>query len=165
MNDGQVLKGMKMKSKIENMAHEKREKNKQSEDEWLQTLSKEERRKILLDRLHKKTRHGMTQEDKFKELSEEIQRNPLAENGVEQLTQDDIRKRNQARRRKIKKIKQRIVKQYPNGIPDDAYFNTLEKINHFTDPNNKLYAETLISMYNKNKRSTGDVEDGDDLEF
>jgi len=156
-----------MKSKIENMAHEKREKNKQSEDEWLQTLSKEERRKILLDRLHKRTRRGMTQEDKFKELSEEIQRNPLAENGVEQLTSDDIKKRNQARRRKIKKMKQRIVKQYPDGIPDDAYFNTLEKVNHFTDPNNKLYAETLISMYNKNKQKTDsdDQDDGADLEF
>jgi len=164
MNDEQVLKGIKMKSKIENMAHDKRDKNKQSEDVWLQTMSKEDRRKILLERLHKKTRRGLSQEDKFKELSEEIQRNPLTDNGVEQLTRDEIQQRNQMKKRKVKKLKQRILKKYPHGISDEVYFECLEKLKTLVEPQQKLYTETLISMYNNKKNKDKDTNEND-LEF
>lgn len=163
MNQAEILKQLKMKSKVENMAHTKREKNKQSEEEWLQTLSKEERRKILLERLHKKTRRNVSQEDKFKELSEELQRTPLSDTGINDLNSDDMQKHKQIRKRKIKKIKQRISKKYPLGIPEEVYFKSLEEVKTLTDTQQKLYCETLINMYmNKHRKEEKDEED---LEF
>lgn len=172
MSDSQILKGMRMKRKIENMAHEKLEKSKKQEDEDLAKLSKEERRKILLERLHKKTKR-LNEEDKFKELSTSLQnanQKAQLENSEmnKSISEDEIKKRANAKKRKIKKIKSTIKRRQPI-ITEEMYLESLKQLEGKSlDDYDMLYNKCIIDLYEKQRKinvSNGIEDKEDDLEF
>jgi hypothetical protein len=160
--DSQILKGMKMKNKIENMAYEKIAKR---NDEELYGLSKEEKRKILLDRLHKKTKRQGGQQERFKDLSEALQNDAPAGLDLNSISKEEKNKRNQAKRRKIKKIKKQIQQRFAGqSIPETNYLESLERVKSDIEQN-KLYHSTLIELYERRLSNNPSIQTEDDLEF
>ena len=159
--DSQILKGMRMKNKIENMAYDKIAKREAVE---LDDLSKEETRKILLERLHKKTKRRGGQEERFKDLSEALQTDTSSGVDLNSITQKEKNLRNQVKRRKIKKFKNQIHRRFSGqSIPETNYLEALEKVKSETEQN-KLYYSTLIDLYER-QLTINPSEFEDDLNF